>query len=70
MDPWRDRAGSTAGVTDLIGAIEPGRVDLRVGASSADIRQVLEFALVGSRRTVGVDRRLEPDVFIEPVAIH
>ncbi|RBY87593.1 glycoside hydrolase family 3 N-terminal domain-containing protein [Blastococcus sp. TF02A-30] len=41
--------------------VEPGDVELRVGASSADVRQVLPFTLTGARRTVGVDRRLHPE---------
>jgi len=41
--------------------VEPGEVELRVGASSADVREVLRFTLSGSRRTVGVDRRLTPE---------
>ena len=41
--------------------VEPGEVELRVGASSADVREVLRFTLTGSRRTVGFDRRLHPE---------
>ncbi|MGY1802180.1 glycoside hydrolase family 3 N-terminal domain-containing protein [Blastococcus sp. SYSU D00922] len=41
--------------------VEPGEVELRVGASSADVREVLRFTLTGGRRTVGPDRRLHPE---------
>ncbi|RBY97427.1 glycosyl hydrolase [Blastococcus sp. TF02-8] len=41
--------------------VEPGAVELRVGASSADVREALPLTLTGSRRTVGVDRRLHPE---------
>jgi beta-glucosidase len=37
-----------------------------VGASSADVREVLPFTLTGARRTVGVDRRLHPDSDVRP----
>lgn len=45
--------------------VEPGAVALRVGASSTDIRAVLETRLSGPRRTVGFDRRHEPHVVVE-----
>jgi beta-glucosidase len=45
--------------------VEPGRIDLRVGASSGDIRQVLELSLVGARREVGFDRALAPEIVVE-----
>jgi beta-glucosidase len=45
--------------------VEPGRVDLRVGASSADIRQVFECRMVGARREVGFDRALVPEITVE-----
>lgn len=51
---------------DLVRVVEPGAVELRVGASSADIRAVLAFELVGSCRQVGPDRALEPAVEIWP----
>jgi beta-xylosidase len=38
--------------------VDPGEVELRVGASSADIRAVLRFVLAGPRREVGFDRTL------------
>jgi beta-glucosidase len=42
--------------------VEPGVVELRVGASSADIRATLRLALTGPRREVGFDRVMEPEV--------
>jgi beta-xylosidase len=45
--------------------VEPGEVELRVGASSADVREVLRFTLTGSRRTVGFERRLHPESLVE-----
>lgn len=50
---------------DLVRVVEPGAVELRVGASSADIRAVLPLSLVGPARQVGTDRALEPDVSVE-----
>jgi beta-glucosidase len=38
--------------------VEAGAVELRVGASSADIRAVLAFVLAGPRREVGFERTL------------
>ena len=51
---------------DLVRLVEPGEVELRVGTSSADIRAVLPFELVGHGREVGADRVLEPTVVVEP----
>jgi beta-xylosidase len=51
---------------DLIRVVEPGTVELRIGASSADIRAVLPFELVGTCRTVGAERTLAPRVTVEP----
>ena len=48
--------------------VEPGEVELRVGASSADVREVLPFTLTGSRRTVAFDRRLHPGSVVEQSA--
>jgi beta-glucosidase len=48
--------------------VEPGEVELRVGASSADVREVLRATLTGSRRTVGFERHLHPESVVEPVA--
>jgi len=42
--------------------VEPGEVELRIGASSADIRAVLRPTLVGPRRQTGADRVLAPEV--------
>ncbi|WP_253943807.1 beta-glucosidase [Nocardioides marmotae] len=49
---------------DLVRLVEPGAVELRVGASSADIRSVVELRLTGSVREVGHDRVLEPAVTV------
>ncbi|TFV66170.1 UNVERIFIED_ORG: glycosyl hydrolase [Bacillus sp. AZ43] len=45
--------------------VEPGEVELRVGASSADVREALRFTLTGPRRAVGPDRRLHPETVVE-----
>ena len=42
--------------------VEPGEVELRVGASSADIRQTIKLTLTGPRREVGFDRVLLPEI--------
>ena len=42
--------------------VEPGCVDLRVAASSTDVRSTVSLRLAGDRRVVGHDRRLHPDV--------
>ncbi|MEP9365178.1 glycoside hydrolase family 3 N-terminal domain-containing protein [Nocardioides sp. CN2-186] len=47
--------------------VEPGAVELHVGASSADIRAILPLDLVGPSREVGTDRVLEP---IVDVSLH
>jgi beta-xylosidase len=44
--------------------VDSGRVELRVGASSTDIRACLGLDMVGSRRVVGFDRVLQPEVTI------
>ena len=44
--------------------VDPGDVELRVGASSADIRDVLALRLTGPRRHVGADRVLQPTIEI------
>lgn len=51
---------------ELVRIVEPGEVELWVGASSADIRAVLALELVGPGREVGVDRVLEPAVSVVP----
>jgi beta-xylosidase len=60
------RFGLHADLTSFTGRdgtriVEPGDVELRVGASSHDVREVLRFALTGSRRTVGFERRVHPE---------
>ncbi|MDP2772409.1 MAG: glycoside hydrolase family 3 N-terminal domain-containing protein [Nocardioides sp.] len=52
---------------DLTRIVEPGAVELRVGASSADVRAVLPLELVGPARQVGADRELVPTVTLQPV---
>jgi beta-xylosidase len=46
--------------------VEPGEVELRVGASSADIRQTLPLRMTGERRHPGRGRHLEPETVVEP----
>jgi beta-xylosidase len=46
--------------------VEPGEVELRIGASSADIRAVLPVTLTGPRRAAGYDRVLYPVVTLLP----
>ncbi|WP_121251708.1 beta-glucosidase family protein [Nocardioides ferulae] len=50
---------------DLVRLVEPGAVELRVGASSADIRATLELELVGAVREPGAERELVPTVVVE-----
>ncbi len=52
---------------DLLRVVEPGAVELRVGASSADIRATLALELTGAGRHVDVDRVLEPEVTVDEV---
>lgn len=52
---------------DLVRLVEPGAVELWVGASSTDIRAVVALDLVGPLRRVGAERALEPAVSVEPV---
>ena len=49
---------------DLRRVVEPGAVELWVGASSADIRGTLPVRIVGERREVGPGRRLHAEVTI------
>ena len=42
--------------------VDPGEVELRIGASSADTRAVVRFTLTGPRRDVGFDRVLQAKV--------
>jgi beta-xylosidase len=44
--------------------VDSGDVELRIGASSADIRAALCFTLVGPRREVGFDRVLHPEITV------
>jgi beta-glucosidase len=44
--------------------IDPGAIDLRVGASSADIRATLRCTLTGPPRHPGLDRTLEPEITV------
>ena len=46
--------------------VDPGEAELRVGASSADIRAALAVTLTGPRRLVGHDRVLFPVVTLLP----
>jgi beta-xylosidase len=46
--------------------VDPGEVELRIGASSADTRQALQFTLTGPRREVGFDRVLDPEIRLLP----
>ena len=48
--------------------VDPGEVELRVGASSADIRQTFKLTLTGPRREVGFDRVLLPEITDLPPA--
>jgi len=52
---------------DLLRVVEPGAVELRVGASSADIRATVKLELTGSARQVDAERALEPVVSAEPI---
>jgi beta-glucosidase len=51
---------------DLARIVEPGRIEVAVGASSADLRLRGHFELVGPVRRPGEDRALAPRVRIEP----
>jgi len=46
--------------------VEPGDVELLIGASSADIRVAMRCTLVGPRRVVRADRVLLPDITLIP----
>jgi beta-glucosidase len=48
--------------------VEPGELQLRVGASSTDIRRTLRLRMTGARRHPGRDRHLEPETVLEPSA--
>ena len=44
--------------------VEPGEVELWVGASSTDIRSRLRLSMTGPRRSVGYDRVMQPEITI------
>ncbi|HEU5265306.1 MAG TPA: glycoside hydrolase family 3 C-terminal domain-containing protein, partial [Jatrophihabitans sp.] len=44
--------------------VDPGEVELRIGASSADIRGTARLKMIGARREVGFDRVMEPTVTV------
>jgi beta-xylosidase len=46
--------------------VDPGAVELRVAASSADVREVLRFRMAGPPRRVGADRVLAPRIELLP----
>jgi beta-xylosidase len=46
--------------------VDPGEVELRIGASSADIRETLRCTLTGPCREVGFDRVLDPAITLLP----
>jgi beta-xylosidase len=48
--------------------VDPGEVELRVGASSTDTRRTLRLQMTGKRRHPGRDRHLQPETFVEPSA--
>jgi beta-glucosidase len=49
--------------------VEPGRIEVMIGASSADIRLEGHFQLSGALRTVGEDRVLASAVEVEPAPV-
>jgi beta-xylosidase len=46
--------------------VDPGEVELRVGASSADIRETISLTMTGARREAGFGRVLYPEIAILP----
>lgn len=50
---------------DLRRLVEPGEVELRVGASSSDIREVLKVRMTGEARYVGDRRHLHAEVTLD-----
>jgi beta-glucosidase len=46
--------------------VDPGEIELRTGASSADIRHVARLAMTGGRREPGPRRVLLPDITLRP----
>jgi beta-glucosidase len=44
--------------------VDPGEVELQIGASSADIRATIRLTMTGARREVGFDRVMQPTVTV------
>jgi beta-glucosidase len=53
---------------DLSRIVEPGRIDVEIGASSADVRVAGSFTLAGAVRRVGEQRAFAPRTRVEPEA--
>ena len=51
---------------DLARIVEPGRIDVAVGASSADLRLRGSFTITGAVRRVGEDRALRSSATVSP----
>jgi beta-xylosidase len=49
--------------------VDPGEVELRVGASSADIRKTINVRMTGPRREVGFDRVMTAEVTVTSAAL-
>ena len=47
--------------------VDPGQVELQIGASSADIRKTIPVTLTGPRREVGFDRVMTATVAVADV---
>jgi beta-xylosidase len=45
--------------------VEPGDLELRLAASSVDVRAVVPVRLTGPERVAGHDRRLTADVIVQ-----
>jgi beta-xylosidase len=52
---------------ELVRIVEPGRIDVAIGASSADLRLRGAFELTGPTRVVDEDRALLPGVAVDPL---
>jgi beta-glucosidase len=50
---------------DLVRLVEPGRIEVAIGASSADLRLEGSFELRGALRRVGEDRVLVPEIRVD-----
>ncbi|MDX2543883.1 glycoside hydrolase family 3 N-terminal domain-containing protein [Streptomyces sp. WI04-05B] len=59
LSAFTDRAGRRV--------VEPGVLELRLGASSADVRHAARVRLVGSTRELGADRRMRCGTSTDPV---